>query len=104
MSKHTAGPWIAPAGQTNLVCTERDWNSQQIGALKMGFQAIVSLQQGEKQAEANARLIAAAPSMVSVLESVKKFLADPPHDPNGNHKSGLLILVADTIAKATGEG
>lgn len=97
--KHTPGPWIAPKGQTNLVCAERDWKSQQIGALKHGFQATVSLQQGEAQAAADARLIAAAPelleALIGLIEIGKRDMSNPKYD-------SYFDFAKLAIAKATG--
>lgn len=93
-TSHTPGPWIAKG---NLVCTAADWNSEQIGALKHGFQAIISLQQGEAQAEANARLISAAPDLLKTLELI---LTDNRLMNALSKEQARAIL--DTIAKATG--
>lgn len=105
--KHSPGPWIAPEGQTNLVCTERDWNSLQVGALKMGFQAIVSLQQGEAQAQVDARLIAAAPEMLEALVYLGELFNDETLiryiTGDGKRTLKAMAMLTAAIAKATGE-
>lgn len=79
---HTPGPWVAI--QTNLVTTERAWQSQGLGELKYAFQATVSLHGGEGQAKANATLIAAAPCLASF---VAEFLEC---GPNAGHNQELI--------------
>lgn len=57
----------------------------------------------EKYMEAKHRLEDAAPEMLLALESAFNFLVNPPYDPNGNHKSGMIINISDAIKKAKGE-
>ncbi len=76
--KHSPGPWVAV--QTNFVTTKRAWESHEMGELKSSFQAIVSMNEGEEQANANATLIATAPEMLeSLFETFMSEGAHPLH-------------------------
>lgn len=89
-----------------MVCTKRDWESQQIGALADGFQAFVSLKQGEAQAIANAWLIASAPELLEQLlhayaciEDLRQYLVEPSNPRMEVNQT--LNEMAHVIAKAT---
>lgn len=99
---HTPGPWIAV--QTNLVTTKRAWYSGDLGTLKHAFQATISLQEGEEQAKANARLIAAAPDL---LEAAERFLAVVTREMPSEKLAALnggdqMLKLTEAIAKAKG--
>lgn len=96
MSKHTPGPWmngpmVGLSGQDEF-------------GLNLGF---VSTSQGERRDEcrANARLIATAPELLSILEDVYVKFGDYRADWPGRHTATgqyLLGRMRDTIATATG--
>lgn len=85
-TKHTPGPWFITKGMTSCYIEAR---------LECGLIQEVawcgSVLDGD--AQANAHLIAAAPDMLTALETV---LA------GGHLRTGLQAIVANAIAKATG--
>lgn len=96
MSKHTPGPWSAEVDrendhEINIVSGNRPFVAT----------AWPANHQEDKEQEANARLIAAAPELLEALRIVRDTL---PHI-NGNASSvnSLLKLTGAAIAKATGE-
>ena len=68
MSKHTSGPWIAPIGLNSILGTYgeiKPVNGETIAVFPADFDKYEPL-----QIEANARLIAAAPDMLTALEYI----------------------------------
>lgn len=66
MSEHTPGPWAV----------SNQWGATQVGP-PSGSVAVVTINQGVEQAQANARLIAAAPEL---LEMVAQLASGSPGD------------------------
>ena len=63
---HTPGPWIIdahPVTQKRLVVGAGDW-------------VAVCSERGEEEAQANARLIAAAPELLEALEAIQRAFND----------------------------
>jgi hypothetical protein len=88
----------------NMVFSKRDYDDEQIGALGHGMQITVSLKQGEAQARANARLIAAAPEMLKALNVIIETLRGDEAKTTPFFSIGYSIAEAENaIAKATGE-
>lgn len=90
MDKHTPGPWsAAPEGN------EREWG---VDAGKWGI-AICADAPGKGSAEANARLIAAAPELLEscmrLIGSLGVMIGDPDND-------GDIVFARAAIAKAQG--
>lgn len=90
MSKHTPGPWTATANSGEYLITN---------VLSCGNERLVSIARDKD----NANLIAAAPDLLEVLQSLVKTMRSPPTGPNSNHE--LDVGKAErAIAKAlTGE-
>jgi hypothetical protein len=108
-AKHTLGPWIAPKDQVNMVFRQSDYGCQQIGALKEGLQITVSLNRGEEQAAADARLIAAAPELLDALTNFTLNFSDlvmafpEISDEVRTYLQGAFECASRVIAKAEGE-
>ena len=96
MSKHTPGPWrVTEAhGQTQVVAVNR-----YPGKVTTGIADIFDAIDGTKEWAANARLIAAAPDMLAVLEAVFEELTDHPED----FEDWLRAEIPAAIQKARGE-
>ncbi len=94
--KHTPGPWSwSGVGRgSRKIFLATDTSTYHVANIEDDI--------GRNDMDANARLIAAAPEMLSVLMSVKDVLCQTIYDPNGNHRSGAIINLIDVIAKATG--
>ena len=85
MSAHTPGPWFI--GASLGIHTNNG----------MPYIANVPTGRGDKQREANARLIAAAPDLLAVAE----MISNGPHDAEAI--ADMLPLVCAAIAKAKGK-
>jgi hypothetical protein len=71
--KHTPGPWrVAPAA--DYVGAELNVDAKQRGFI------CAAGTRGDAEAEANAKLIASAPSLLTALEGLCKALGDLPHN------------------------
>lgn len=102
MSAHTAGPWEASdRGDYG----DFDGNSNVITADDRRIAVVQN--SGTEEADANARLIAAAPCMAAALDvMIEKYaeLADSGDCGNLDSKSDPEVITArDILAKATGE-
>lgn len=99
--KHTKGPWeyYNPTATTpDRLWIEHPESGESIAdVLRLGV--------GDKQAEANANLIAAAPEMLEALElslrHINELLEDNPRL-RTNREIGLCIKLRKLIAKAKG--
>jgi len=100
MSKHTPGPWIVYAGDewTDGIVTLEGYNA---GGEPM-YWTVASYNRRRDEAEANARLIAAAPDMLNALLDLVALLPDPELDVDEVQREYALAAKA-AIAKATGE-
>ena len=100
---HTKGPWTfteyyihdAIGYKTKKKVSPDHWNIY-------GKSNDNTMKVGQALSEANARLIACAPELLQALELAKELLADKIYDPNGNHRSGAIIMISGLISKATG--
>lgn len=98
MSKHTPGPWFAVGGWVEVErddiadicsCCPEDFGQEHIG-------------RNYKEVMANARLIAAAPELLSALKEIVQSLAD--QDDEGMIEHTLQMSNARAaIAKAEGK-
>jgi len=96
-TKHTPGPWTATPSYINLgeweiYGNEDGDNAQHIGSIEA---------EGTEQAEANARLIAAAPDLLEACESMLGFLSADTLDLRDYEQ--MESEVKRVIAKAKGE-
>ena len=101
MNKHTSGPWLVGPQQS---VTSRGWSI----ADKNGNRLAFVLGEHSPELQANARLIAAAPDLLSVLEDVDEFLNFAWRDIEMNDYSFTLLedvirKVQSQIAKIEGE-
>lgn len=97
MSKHTPGPWYHTGREFNDV---RDSDDELVAValhLRVG-QPERSLQ----EAEANARLISAAPDLLEALELMYACYADPSWISHKQQEDKIHAQVRSAIAKATG--
>ena len=67
MSKHTPGPWSVTARSNNMIDVIHA--NRAPGAITLALCRVQARQSWLKEAEANARLIAAAPEMLEALET-----------------------------------
>lgn len=96
MNKHTPGPWT---GGVLIGIAGQDEAGISIGFVNSNDAA------RREECKANARLIAAAPALLSILEDVYVKFGDYRADWPGRHNAtgqSLLGRMRDTIATATG--
>lgn len=95
MNKHTPGPWAI------------DWNIGRLdihssGPLIATVPRNVRDDEADRVAQQNARLIAAAPELLSALQAIVTSLAD--HDDEGMiEHAEQMVTARAAIAKATGK-
>lgn len=99
MSEHTPGPWAAiPSGEAGQ---ERAWFVHRVGDAKP-IAKIAWYAMPKAESDANARLIAAAPDLLDVLQQVKEQAY---RVPNRGGDVGLPLgaweLVLSVLEKAT---
>lgn len=87
-TKHTAGPWLAHRQQFEIIINTGHPKSPTIGSV------FVNLIPSE-EAEANARLIAAAPEMLEALRKAESLLT------HLEVRGDCIRAVRDAINKAT---
>lgn len=101
MSGHTPGPWTYFVGNANgrgLIRIETAHDAKPVAGVH-----IASMARGGVS-EANARLIAAAPELLSIAERWAALDGGAWHvQRHSNEKAELLADTAVVIAKATGE-
>src|SRR5262245_59246736 len=92
MSKHTSGPWHAVPFLVGSGMTVKDGTGHSVVTT-------ASFRPWE-ETEANARLIAAAPDLLSAL---REFVAinDRPHDPTRGTWDAAIVMARAAIARAT---
>ena len=93
MSKHTPGPWRVD--RQNPSPTTGEW---MISGSKPGYLAEVR-DCGSGDVKSNARLIAAAPEMLEVLQLCRQHM----YDHASNTPDNAFEKLCAVIAKATGE-
>lgn len=93
-AKHTPGPWTAQNDGRDIINIQHSNNDP--GAISMTLAKVTARMTWRSQAEANARLIAAAPKL---LEALKRFLDAWEFDSDGN---GAAEQARAAIAKAIG--
>jgi hypothetical protein len=99
-TQHTPGPWKVKAG-TNAVLAGRKQICSHVNAASA---LPVNILEDQEIAQANARLIAAAPDLLEALQDL--FGADMEHVLMGDGKDDQIEAIAKAkaaIAKATGE-
>lgn len=95
--KGTPGPWRVSEKRGDLIDIRH--NDSGVGAISLNLAHVVARQSWLKEAEANAKLIAAAPELLEVLKLILSY-----HD-DGNcvlHKEDVSMARA-AINKALGE-
>lgn len=105
MSAHTPGPWIRD-GLTVYALMTAGWR-RGVEMFKNRFSALVQCDRecSKEEAEANARLIAAAPELLTELDECRKFLEDmhcQPAEITVAESQARHSAVLAVIAKATG--
>jgi hypothetical protein len=93
VSTHTPGPWLISVEDREVVIKPQDGIASQVAII-----CKYDIELNER--EANARLIASAPDMLTVLEQVQRWFHDNIHD------ADLPIVYVNTssvIRKAKGE-
>lgn len=100
-TKHTPGPWSVSARCNNMIDVYH--HNKQPGAITMALCRVQARQSWVSEAEANARLIAAAPELLKELQRLVRLLELPISDGRVS-VPGLATLNAAkaAIAKATG--
>ena len=102
---HTPGPWVTDEAVQHAMGGERIFKviaDRPYG----GLIADVSAWWVDTQtAQANARLIAAAPELLEALKLAQAWMISVPNnDEDDTEHTRVVELVADTIAKAEGRG
>ena len=104
-AKHTPGPWIAQIPNIGEDPFERDERGNQYWEIKPAEMLFDGryLDVTAWTSEANARLIAAAPELLAVLERVQSMFSYQFEGGLTGCMADLSIDVRAAIAKATGE-
>ena len=89
-TKHTQGPWYFDPETDEVTCTWRA-NKAGIAVVETGWAEPLETEQ-----QANARLIAASPDLLSALQAVADFIGGKPDAPEP------FGMVSAAIAKALG--
>lgn len=101
--KGTPGPWRVSEKHGDLIDIRHENNEP--GAMSLNLAQVVARQSWLKEAEANARLIAAAPELLEALRDmvalVKSRAYPQPDKPSSDW--GRAEAAEDVIRKATGE-
>jgi hypothetical protein len=109
MSKHTPGPWhfvpentgLMPDHGYGILYGEPDyWGWEKNLYVSVGCSNNVLRELGEGAAEANARLIAAAPDLLAALERMVTDYGDVPDSSDADGQS-VIAAARAAIAKAT---
>ena len=96
-TKHTTGPWITFRCEDGMEVLTKD--AESICVVKHYGDPYDS-----KREEANARLIAAAPELLALMQDVLPILESMDHQrEEGDEPMPLIDQVRATIAKATGK-
>lgn len=96
--KGTPGPWRVSEKRGDLIDIRHENNEP--GAMSLNLAQVVARQSWLKEAEANARLIAAAPELLEALREVIGSLGVMVVDPDNCPE---IIKARAAINKATGE-
>ena len=106
--QHTPGPWLIQ-GKTVYALMHHGWRKG-VEQLKNRFYASVYVDRecDEKEAEANVRLIAAAPDLLEALKIASDWMVKVGPNaetgtPDWHQHCEDLIRIGDAIEKATGE-
>ena len=94
-TKHTPGPWKATKLVNNFINIEHSQRNVK-GAITLALCRVQARQTWKNEAEANARLIAAAPDLLEALQEAKHMFAGE----YPGHPTTERIFAA--IEKATG--
>ena len=97
-AKHTPGPWSAGVRSGNFI--DITHSNNQPGAITRALCRVQARQSWVAEAEANARLIAAAPELLAALEAMLEQLSKGPY---AFKDSGALYSTRSAVEKATGE-
>jgi len=101
VSGHTPGPWLGPDFESNDDDGDRGWwiHNGELGGGKIAIAVTFVL---NPNAEADARLIAAAPELLAVLKHIRRCI--PMGGFSQIHDGSATVADIDAaIAKATGE-
>jgi hypothetical protein len=93
-AKHTPGPWVADGSRVRIATPTKCGYRE---GLRIDTCYIEDAWENDPEAEANARLIAAAPDMLTALEAVVKAYDGP------CVTRSEMDMVRAAIAKALGE-
>lgn len=92
MTKHTPGPWYLVEYGGETICSS-DYEEE--------VAVVIRVYESDAEFEANARLIAAAPDMLKVLENIKSLIQDPNVD-IGEAMENSCLLIDEVTLKAKG--
>ena len=103
--KHTPGPWLR---EGRFIYALHEWKGRQVNRFSTQVDSYTSQGGTMEEAEANARLIAAAPDLLEVARKLAAWDKKWPKwsDSNGTSEKELNAICEDAhaaIAKATGE-
>lgn len=98
--KGTPGPWRVSEKRGDLIDIRH--NSNGIGAISLNLAHVVARQSWLKEAEANAKLIAAAPELLEALQRITLMYEALMRDCGLEHKE-MIATSHSAIKKALGE-
>lgn len=96
---HTPGPWVFDWGM-KINGVTKDYIVGPVDSYN-DILTVAIIKNVNEESEANARLIAAAPELLEVLEAAKAHMEDP--YPAGDDLSHILTRADAAIAKARGQ-
>ena len=96
-AKHTPGPWTAQNDGRDIISIQHSNNDP--GAISMTLAKVTARMTWRSQAEANARLIAAAPDLLDALRNISELYDSD----EGCRSLPEYIAARAAIARATGE-
>lgn len=96
--KGTPGPWRVSEKRGDLI--DIRYNDSVVGAISLNLAHVVALQSWLKEAEANAKLIAAAPELLEALQRCESVLSNIPLEVSDVED---LLYARAAINKALGE-
>jgi hypothetical protein len=99
---HTIGPWVAQKRQNRMIEIHHSMPNVK-GAITLSLCRVQSRDSWVEEAEANARLIAAAPELLAALQMAIQAMRAPLDGWKGDIERSALDVANAAVAKATGE-
>ena len=100
--KHTPGPWMIFGGSSMMHDIIGNTNQIAVGSETHQVATAICRVRRHSEGDANARLIAAAPCLLSALQGLSEWCREHTSPMGVNNTYELLVAANDAIAKATG--